>query len=451
MGCESGWLVETLADDLQAGSAAVLRAVQIAHTLRIDRLAVPLIDVAEDHGDDRVRREALEAIRVIVAAIGAAARQDRDRPSLRAPILARLEQSLSRYPTHRSKELVDAFLAISTWTDRQLWSVLSDDSDAATVVRDRLGSSQSPEVISLLAAAVGQRRCPPAVRELVAVRQDVAFRDALLDVIGGELTKSIRLNLKAIGMPACCAGGVRLMEELTGTRPISLALLYSVTDTDAFRVLEMLISALENSPADFKPNLMHALPEIPPLDGDRLLHAAVFVAQKEGEQNDRKDWANQPNAVLLRRLLLLLEKGDATMERVVQRILSPLHTDNVIDQMERFRPATQRKIGEVVMRTDVDAADRLRERLRHPVLGRRLQAIAATEAFGIVDELSAELIKIAEDDHQEARIAAIALLSRSSLPDCWKTIQDIAAGPDTSVRDAALAALASSTGEVGSV
>lgn len=448
---ESDWLVEGLSQDLRSGAAPALRAIQIARALQVDRLAVPLIELAEGHDDERVQEEALEAVWSIVAPIGAAARQDRDRPSLRGPILARLEVSLNRYPTHRKKKLVDAFLAISTWTDRQLWAVLSDDSIVASVVRDRLGTSQAPEVISLLAAAVGQRRCPPAVRVLIAIRQEPAFRDALLDAIGGELHPSVRMNLKAIGMPACCRNGVHLMEELTGTRRTSLALLYSVTDSDAFRVLEMLINALENSPADSKISLLHALPEVPRLDGDRLLRAAVFVSQPKGTKSPSENHGNEANASLLRRLLHLLEDGDATMERVVQRVLAPLHTENVIDQMERFRPTTQRKIGQVVMRTDADAVDRLRERLRHPVLNRRLQAIAATEAFDVIDELSALLIKIAKDDHQEARIAAIAVLSRSSLPEAWTAIHEIAAGPDSSIRDAALATLSSSRGEIGNV
>ncbi len=434
---ESDWLIDAMLDDLRGDREAMRRAIQIAHQLRIDRLAVPLISLAEAHPDPTIRQEAMAALLAILTPLGIAARQEETSPSVRGTILSQLEQTLQRYDNHGNAELVDAFLIASSWSDRQLRAIASDDSEVARIVQDRLGQSENPQVVALLAAAVTQRRCPLPIRRLISRREGNDFRLALLDAIDGELQPSVRANLNTIGMPASCLGGMPLLHDLNPLRRVSLALLYAVTDNDDFRVLEMLITALGEAPQRVKGKLLHELAEVPPLDVDRLLRAAVVVAREEAEEHP----ALQPNAALLMRLLQLLEREDAAMERVIQRVLAPLQADNVLEQMGCFRMRTQRKIGRVVMQTDPAAVERVQERMRHPVLQRRMQAIEAAQAFEIVDRLSPWLIKIAQDDHQEARLAAIEALGQSRLPECRKALEEVVAGPDGSIRDAAWAAL----------
>jgi hypothetical protein len=151
--------------------------------------------------------------------------------------------------------------------------------------------------------------------------------------------------------------------------------------------------------------------------------------------------ANNENARLLHRLIKLLKHSDGALVRSVQQVLSPLHADNIVYRMETLRPRSRRRLGKVIMMVDANAIARIQDALRHPVLSRRLDAIALAEAIACVDQLVEPLAHIVREDHQDARIRVAEIMGDATSQATFELLEELTLLPHCGVRDAALESL----------
>ena len=93
------------------------------------------------------------------------------------------------------------------------------------------------------------------------------------------------------------------------------------------------------------------------------------------------------------------------------------------------------------MKIDPDAIDRVRDSLRHPVLTKRLEAIAMAGAMGVVDLLYDSFAHIAREDHQEARMRAAEALSAATSEDTLRLLGEMIELPECPARDTAILAI----------
>jgi len=141
-------------------------------------------------------------------------------------------------------------------------------------------------------------------------------------------------------------------------------------------------------------------------------------------------------------LIPLFEHPNPAVVRAVRRILGPLHADAMLEKFGKLRARSRRRLGRVVMRVDPDAVGRVRDALRHPVLGKRLEAIAAADALGIVDQLAEAFAHVIREDHQEARVRAAEVLSEAESEETLQILRETVTLPESPVRDAAIRAVA---------
>ena len=430
------WFREAVEESLGYGGQRTLTAIDVARSLSLYALAPLLIEKVESDASYAVRREALSAVLQMSALLGQAARQDRDRPSVRGPVLERLFESLLRHPIHRCDTLIDAYLACSSWSDSRLQATLAEAGPSADLLMRRLRDSQVAAVVALLAGYLRRRQIPAGIDALLRSRADAALRDALLEVVGQDLTTTLRRNLASLKLPACCRAPVAPLGSLAPAARVSLALVHAASDSDPVRVMSQIVTVLEQVPGETCPGLMQTLARLRFPDTDGLLRAAVLLSE-----DDPSSWAQDRQAVLLNQMLRLIDSPDAWVVRAVRAVLQPLHADAILGRLESLRPRTRQRLAAIVKRIDPQAAQRVHDQLRHPVMARRLEAIAATAAFDFADLLRQPLIDVAMNDHQQARLEAAAALGTGTGTETLEALQRLAGDVNGPVRDAAREAL----------
>lgn len=427
------WLEPAVSAALEGGGL-VSAAVDVASEAEMFAMLPKLIAVAE--GDDPATgEEALIAAMAMAVSLGGDARRDHDRPSLRGPALHRLGSLVRQATDATDPRLLDAFLAIATWSDGELRDLLDEETTRGRLAQ-RLATSERLPVLQLLAGFVRRRDMPPAVAAVIAARSDDGFRDVLLETVGGNPGETVFKNLQQIGTPACCKRPDGFWERLGPESRAGLAHVAAATYVDPVWAMQLACRLAEDGGRGGERAAANVLGRFQIPDADIWLRAAGTVA--EGDPRRIRD---DENAQLLERLIRLLDRAYSPLVNQIRRLLRPLHAEHALPRFERLRPRSRRRLGRVVRMVDPDAIERIRERLRHPVLAQRLEAIAAAESLAAVDDLLEPLSAVARGDHQEARRRAAQALGEGEGEASLKVLEEMAEFPDSAVRDAALAAI----------
>ena len=433
---KKSWMAATVDKALRSAGEEVMTAIEVAESLFLTDAFPQLILLAESSASRAIKNRATRAVHAMVGPLGSDARQDRDQPTVRGPVLARLADSVRRFSMHRNDQLVDAFLLVSTWGDGDFRQMLADGGPQIDLIYRRLRESEDPGVIDLLAGFVRRRNIPDRVAEIIQSRDDELFRDALLRKISHEPTATVLRNLRDLGMPKCCRGGEEIMDSIAPDYRAALVQLYVAANQDVLETLHLIAATVERgSPGcETAAAIGFSRCEVPEVDF--WMRAAVPVAD-----GDEEVIASDENARLLKRLIDLLDHRDPALVRGVRRVLGPLHATEMLNRFESLRPRSRRRLGRVVMMIDPDAIDRVRDALRHPVLSNRLEAIASADALAVVDLLSDSFEHITREDHQEARIRAAEVMSQAKGEKTLRLLRDMTNLPECPVKDAAIGAL----------
>jgi hypothetical protein len=337
---------------------------------------------------------------------------------------------------HRNEAMVKAFLLVTSWGDADLRQMLGKKTTERDLLCKCLRTSTHPGVMELLAGFIRRRNLPPWLAKIIIEREDEAFRDQLLTQVGAEpLANSLR-NLRDMGRPACCSGGEAILASVPAQLHAPLVHVYNETNQDSVVTLNLIAAVIEQGTNAAVSAGAVALSRSKSVDIDLWMRAAIPVAD-----DDLEAIKYDATAKLLKRMIELLSHKDAAVVRGARQILEPLHADQMLSRFESLRPRSRRRLGRVVMMVDSDAIDRVKDGLRHPVLTKRLEAIAMADALAIVDLLSDSFAHISREDHQEARAQAASVMADACSDETLQLLQEMTGLPECQARDAAVVAL----------
>lgn len=431
-------LGEDAASAQKSSSPADRRATAIAATvqLELNELIPPLVQLAESCPVDQLRRQATDAVLQLAQSLGRDARRNYDRPSERGPALARLAKSVPMFPTHQNEDLLDAFLAISSWSDRDLRNLLDSTSPHADRLIQRFAASRQPAVIDLAAGFLRRRTVPEPLKQVLHGRHDALFRERLLRTIGSSPSAAMLRNLAALGIPHCCRDGEELLDDLAPNDHAALAQLYVAADTDNIRTLHILAAVVQRGGPGTEAAAARGFRQCEVPSSDVWIRAAIPIAQGDYATIER-DYTTR----LLYRLIRLLDHGNANLVEAVRRVLAPLHMKPMLSQFESLDTKTRWRLGHVVRMIDPQSIECIEQALRHPLLQRRLQAITAATAVAGAEELVDSFAHVIHEDHREARLRAVEALRHASSERTLTLLREMTTLPESGVRDAAKEAL----------
>lgn len=430
------WINAAVDEALKHRGQSSDHALAAAESLRLTAVLPTLIDLAESAIPRSFRLRASEVVQEIIKPLGSNAREDRDQSTLRGPAISRLAESLRRFSLHRNAHLVEAFLSASTWCDPELRHFLAQDGPEAELLCQRLSESTDASVMELLAGFLRRRNVHPRVLEVIRSRKDASFRNVLLRIISSDPTQTILRNLKEMGMPKCCVGGESLLGELPVECQAALAHVHVACSSDYVATLHLIAATIELKRRDCVNAAIIALGRCEVPNAQAWMRAALHVAEDDPSLVCRDETVR-----LLKRLIALLEHPDPNLVRNLRRVLSVLHAGEMLPHFQTLRPRSRRRLGRVVLKIDPEAGTRVRDALRHPVLNKRLEAIAMADALDLVDQLSDLFAHVAREDHMEARMRAAEAMAEASSEETLKLLEEMIELPECPVRDAAIVAL----------
>lgn len=429
------WFTDAIRSALQRSGEDVIANIIAAESLQMTTFLPTLVEFAESSEANAIRDRATEAVLTLANHLGRHARSDHDLPTIRYPALTRLSESIVGFNKHQNEQLIDAFLLATTWGDNDFRRIQQLGGVAYELICRRLKNSQHPGVMNLLSGFLRRRNLDERLATLMRQRNDDAFRDFFLNAIGTEPSAVVLKNLKVVGVPTCCRGGEALAESLGDDQLPALVQLYASAHGNHVETLHVIAATAERQTEICDSNAAFALSRCEMLRIESLLRAALLIA--EGDETAVRQ---NENARLVARLIELLDHQDESVVDGVRRILEPLHAPAMMRRFAALRPRSRRLLGQVVVRIDPDAIQRVGDALRHPVLSRRLDAIAMADALAVVDLLSDSFSHISRQDHQESRMRAADALANAKSATTMSLLKDMTKLPQCPVRDVAVQA-----------
>ena len=413
-----------------------LVALDAVRMLNLNSMLPLVIDRLEPCSDGRLRNRMLATVLDLGTALGDAAHHGRERPSARGPVVNRLAESVRNFNRHRCPGLCDAFLAASCWGDRGLRLMLTDDPHTMRLLAHSLLTSPLPGVIHLLAGYIRRQQIPSVVQRALEQREDVAFRDALLTVIGDSPPRVAIRNIRNSKPLACLSDYATLAARTPARYHAALVHAHTAHTRDAVAQLTLILDVISRGSRRVDGAVISAFHNLESFDSATMTRSATAVADL-----DLDFVANDALAQLVWRMVQMLDHPDEAVVAGLREVMRPLHIEHVLSLVENLSGANPARLGGLLCRIDPQTVQTIGDELRNPVLARRCRAIKAAVACNAVDALADLLIHSAIHDHREARLMAIAALGLGTSPRILATLNQLADGPQGAVRDAASEAL----------
>lgn len=429
------WISGAIEQTLGGDADLVLVAIEAAESIGLASALPKLVSLAESASSSTLRLRACDCVGRLAAPLGADARAERDQTTVRHPAATRLADSVRRFSMHRNERLIEAFLVCSSWSDSELRQLLGADGPESQLICKQLLESSHPSILELLVGFLRRRQVNRRVSNILCARSDDLFRDTLLRCIGSDPTPVVLKNLREMELPACCQGGEALFATLPPECGAALVHVYAACNPDYVETLHLIAAAVESEQGDCLSASTLALSRCEVPNPASWMRAALHLAA------DDPLACGDETARLLERLIPLLDHSDAALVRSLRRVLSALHASEMLSCFETLRKRSRRRLGRVVNKIDSTAIDRVRDALRHPVLTRRLEAIAMADALGLVDQLHDSFARIAREDHQEARMRAAEAMAGASNKESLALLHEMIELPECPVRDTAILAI----------
>ncbi len=413
-----------------------LMALDAMRMLNLDALLPLLIDRLEACEDRKLRSRMLAVVLDLGTALGDAARRGRERPSVREPIVQRLAEAVRRFHTHRCEGLCEAFLATSSWGDRDLRILLAEDVETMPRLGKCLLTSGLPGVIQLLAGYIRRREVPVVVQAAIEQRTDQNFRDTLLSLVSEDANRITLRNLHNFQPLACMQATATIVGRTPNVHHAALLHAHTANQRDSIRQLTVILDIISRGNRRADSAVIINLERAAPLNGAEMMRAAIAVAESNMEVVSQS-----PMAQLVWRMVQLLDHPDPAVVQGLRMVMRPLHIDHLLEEVHNLKDTNRRRLGGLVRRIDPSAVQTLGDELRNPVLARRERAIRVAIACDAVEPLIDLIIHSAMHDHRDARLLAIAALAEVTDNASLEVLEKLSHGPASALRDAAEDAL----------
>jgi len=489
---ETKWFRETLTQLIVSEQTqSEERMILLTHliTALSVRDAMPaMVKAAWQHPSHVLRERFAEAVSALSHGWGKQARRQyagtRPAPMVersRHELTSQLMHCAQNFQKHRSEDLLDALLALSSWNDSVLRTALHADDACTALILRRLRRSEQQPVMELLAGFLRRKNIPDSVLPLMLQRSDSMYREILLQVISGDPSTVTLCNLKEYGLPDCLRGGLTLLRTLGNDRDAAMAHAYSSAMQQDPETILVLLEILDRhlTPGPQRHGVVEAVAvsmgrcRVPSFE--YWVHAfssdrfdEIVASQPEALQPDKSSNAKSSNAKSAATetgapshdidppasasledraaevclwLVRIAVGADLRFSKLARRLLRELSIDNSLPKFPSLDAEQRLRMGQVLMQIDSETLDVVRDGLRHAVMLRRLEAMEFAQTLGLVDLLIEPFTAIIHNDHQRARLAAAEALGTGTGAVSASLLHELTTSPLGSLRDAAKSSL----------
>jgi HEAT repeat protein len=432
-----------LSQDDQSGSNGCDAALQ----MREYDLIPVLITAAEDKNNPN-REKAARAILSLAESLNDEMVTPRDYRNRRDPrvirrfVVGALEVSINRFEAHQKREIVEAFLILTTCENSALAGILRHTKTKLFhTAMNLLATSPRLGVIRLLLNFLDIVYTPLPCRKVLSSRHDISFLRCFLKKINDGLSGSAKANLKRITDFEWLNHNLSGLLALNGSEQaglVALVMVSSMERSKAFEVIQFIIHSGQPEGRHAAALILHRFdgPMSQALlfdlagDSDPIVQAAVV-----GHLRD----TGAPGA--LPRLIQLLESPDEVVDEALRESLSEFNFGRYLAAFDTLDEEVRASTGSLVKRVDVNALERLADEFNTPSRNRQLRAIDMAIAMDAVGDLDSEIAALGSSPDDGVRGAAVMAMATCDTPVTRAALRDLLMDRSTAVKGAAEQAL----------
>jgi HEAT repeat protein len=429
-----------LGKDEELCRAACLAAVQF----REYDMMPALLNVLEDPGNAH-RELANKTLQELVTQLYRELASGGDGESRRDPRLVRrhvvdiLALALERYPRHKCREVVEAFLVLVERENAALRNVLNNPYHPAFLaVVEVLAKSEQAGVARLLLGLLEDFQSPSAALAVIAKRCDPWFWKLLLKKIGREPSAAVVQNLKRIEDIAWLRMGEEMpldsLDEIAQQGVVQLVLAANIPRTQALATLKRLLQ--HGQPAGRR-EAARALAEFNGAEANAMAMAALEDPDPHVQANVILHLRQRGIPGALTRIVDLLDSPHAVVQEACRQALAEFTFPRFLAAFDMLDEEVRRSTALLVKKVDPQALMLLGKELDSPVRAKRIRGLAIAQAMGAVEPLEEKIIALLEDEDHLIRARAAELLGSHGSPASRRALEVALADRSETVREAA--------------
>jgi hypothetical protein len=367
----------------------------------------------------------------------------RDPQLQRAAILPALERAAMNLAAHGRRELLEAFLLLTSRENAALKKLLQSPNERMFPdLAEVLTTNPRPGIERLLLTYLDDPHAPRAALDIIGRRCDVSFIRQLTRKIGAEPSAVVQSNLKRIDEIPWIAdnpGTLDALREPEQPGAVHLAAGSSIPRDQALEVIAYIVRhgkvaarrIAAEALAHFTSPLANEL-ALRLLDDDDPLVRTAAAKQLRPR--------NIPGAI--ERLVTLLDSRHPAEREAAQASLAEFTLERFAANFDDLTPASRAAAGILVRRVDQTAIAKLQSELAAASRGGRKKSLELAVALDVVGQLEEAILDLLIDDDPYLRIEAIRALAISPSERVLQALRDALLDSHPLVQQAAEAALA---------
>ncbi|OHB80774.1 MAG: hypothetical protein A2V98_04530 [Planctomycetes bacterium RBG_16_64_12] len=367
----------------------------------------------------------------------------RDPQMVRRHVIAALELSMGRFPSHKRREIVGAYLLLVHRDSNVLKQVLNDPHHAAFLVLvDVLSKSPSPGVIGLLLAFLDDPRASSAALSVVSKRSDLTFVRYFLRKIGNEPSAAVKQNLRRIESVAWLADGTEILDQLDGAAQhaaVRLVMASNIPRDDAFCLVRHLL--LHGKPMGRRA-AAEALSQFHGSESNDLALQALDDEDPQVQANALVQLRGRGIPGVLPRLVEKIDSPHAVVRNAARTSLDEFSFQRFLAAFDMLDDEVRVSTGTLVKKVDLKTIPLLKAEMESRVRTRRLRALAIARTIGAVEPLEATILGLLRDEDHMVRAEAAKALGRAESPGSWEALEKALHDRSATVQEAARESMA---------
>lgn len=335
----------------------------------------------------------------------------RDPLTVRQHVLASFEEAVARYPNHRRREVLEAFLLLTGRENAALKKILVNPHHLVFLpIIELLAESTREGIVRLLLSFLDDPHPPSAVLGVIAKRSDVKFVQHLLVKLAAEPSQVLTQNLRKIQSVPWLNEGIVFLAQLDGTAQkgvVRLAMASGIPRLHAFTAIQRVL--LHGTP-EGRRAAAAALAEFNGADANALAMRALDDPDPRVQASVVRQLRRRGIPGILTRLVELLDSPHAEVRRAARENLSEFTIRRFLTAFDLLSEEVRASTALLVKKTDPRTIPELREELQSNVRSRRLRGLSVAHSMDLVESLEDVIVGLMDDaDHLVRGEAAAAL------------------------------------------
>lgn len=361
---------------------------------------------------------------------GRLARIGQDVPSIRTPLLDKLNFKLALFHEHKNTRIVDAWLRLAHWDDSLQRGMLSGPKKGAyRSVLKRLQESSQPEILQLLAGYLWRSTTPASILSILAERREPALAFEMAAMLDAQTLPMALRRLRDLP-PLECLKNLEIESlEISFDIEKKLWLMLAASSDDLRRVLSAALRLSQFGSAEARQTAAEMLRRCRRPDLETLVPAIQSATTGGG--------SSPSLAELMKGIAGWLKSPSTALEKAAREFLRDFTLENLLDHARHWPTQMCKAMAEIVAVSEINLNESLSRELQCSSPKRRMAALKITEILGCTDKVTEWLMPLLNDPRLDVRVRVIDLLSALGHESLESLIPQLLCDASTDIQDAA--------------